>query len=179
MCGGSGSQTSNTVSKFEPPDYTVQPWKDYVSNATNLAGKGLPIYTGQTVAPISQQAQVGIPMLTSLATQGSPLYNSAQTNLTATEQGMFADPYATAANPYIGRNPALNAMENSIAQRMSDAYGAGTAAQMAAAQARSGAFGGSAAQQADALANRSFGDSLGHVPATPFSRSADGRCRRP
>src|SRR6266404_9180545 len=120
--GGSGSQTSNTVSEFKPPSFTQQPWQDYISNAGQLGQAGLPIYTGQTVAPLSQQAQLGTNMLTSQATQGSPLYDSAQTNLTGTLQGNFMDPYATAANPYIGNNPYLAQLISGTNQRMTDAY---------------------------------------------------------
>lgn len=172
MSGG-GSQTSNTVSEFKPPDYTTGPggWPDYVQNAINLTGQGLPIYTGQTVAPLSQQSQVGTGMLTSLATQGSPVYDQAETNLTGTLRGDFANPYATTANPYAGNNPYLDQMAQNVTSRMANAYGSGTAAQMAAAQARAGAFGGSAAQEADTNANRAFGDSLGQTLSNMYGQN--------
>lgn len=146
-CCSGGSSTSNTVSEFKPPSYTQQPWENLVNNAVTQAGQGLPIYTGQTVAPLSQQAQVGIGQLTSGATQGTPLGNQGSTNLIGTLAGMFSDPYATAANPYIGQNPYLNAMIQKSNQDITDAYGRGTAAQTDAAFARSGAYGGSAYDQ--------------------------------
>jgi hypothetical protein len=145
--------TSNTVQKFEPPEYTTQPWQDYMNNAIGLQQQGLPIYTGQTVAPISQQAQIGSNMLTSMATQGTPLYNAGQTNLTGTLQGDFMNPYATAANPYIGNNPYMQQMIGQSNQNITDAFSRGTAAQTDRAAAMAHAFGGSGqleAQQANA-----------------------------
>jgi hypothetical protein len=152
MMGG-GESTSNTVSEFKPPEYTREPWQNLVANATQLAGQGMPIYTGQTVAPLSQQSQAGIGQLTSLATQGSPLYNAGQTNLTGTLQGDFMNPYATAANPYIGNNPYLQQMIEQSNQGITDAFSRGTAAQTDRAAAMAHAFGGSGqleAQQANA-----------------------------
>ncbi len=158
--GGGGDSTSNTVSRFEPPEYTRQPWQDYVSNASNLAGQGMPVYTGQTVAPLSQQGQVGIGQLTSLATQGSPLQNSANTNLIGTLQGDFTDPYATAANPYIGNNPYLQQMIGQSNQNITDAFSRGTAAQTDAAAARAHAYGGSGWQEAQQANQEALGRTL-------------------
>lgn len=159
--GSGGSQVSNTVSEFKPPAITQPGWQNYVNNATGLAGQGLPVYTGQTVAPLSQQSQVGIGQLTSLATQGSPLYNSAQTNLIGTLQGDFGNPYATTANPYSGmNNPQLQQMIDQSNQRITDAYSRGVAAQTDRAAAMGGAFGGSAQQEAQQLNQRALGDTL-------------------
>jgi hypothetical protein len=149
MSGG-GSNTSNTVSEFKPPDYTQQPWQNYVANAGTLSAQGLPIYTGQTVAPLSQQGQVGVGQLTSLATQGSPLYDTAQTSLQGMLQGDFSNPYATAANPYIGNNSYIQQLVDQSNQQLAQNYARGTAAQTDAAAAREGAYGGSGEQEAQA-----------------------------
>ena len=158
--GGGGDTTSNSVSRFEPPSYTQQPWQDYVANAGALGQQGLPVYTGQTVAPLSQQSQAGIGQLTSLATQGSPLYNTAQTNLIGTLQGDFMNPYATAANPYIGNNPYLQQMIGQSNQNITDAFSRGTAAQTDAAAARAGAYGGSGWQEAQQANQEALGRTL-------------------
>jgi len=146
--GGGGSTTQNTVAQFTPPSYTVAPWQNYVSNATNLAGQGLPVYTGQTVAGPSQQQQLGTNMLSSLATQGSPLQNAGQAGLTDILQGGGANPYAAVDNPYIGNNQALDQYVNQSNQQLANAYATGTGAEMSAKQAMGGAYGGSAAEEA-------------------------------
>lgn len=150
MSGG-GNTTSTTTAKFEPPDYTVQPWQDFVSNASNLTSQGLPIYTGQTVAPLSQQGQVGIGQLTSLATQGSPLYDTAQNSLQAMLRGDFSNPYATAANPYIGNNPYMQQLVGQSNQQITDAAARGQMAQTDASAAMQGAYGGSGYQEQQAV----------------------------
>ncbi len=150
MSGGGGSQTSNTVSEFKPPDFTQQPWQNLVSNASNLSAQGLPIYTGQTVAPISQQGQVGIGQLTSLATQGSPLYDTAQTNLQGMLNGNAINPYATEANPYMGSNPYIQQLVGQSNQQIADNAARGQMAQTDSAAAQAGAFGGSAYQEQQA-----------------------------
>ena len=142
MSGG-GSQTSNSVSQFSPPSYTQQPWQNLVSNASALDASGMPVYTGQTVAPISQQQQIGTGMLTSLATQGSPLYDTAQTSLQGMLNGNAVNPYATVANPYMGDNANIDQLVNESNQQLSQNYASGTAAQTDAAAAREGAYGGS------------------------------------
>lgn len=162
MCMSSeGTNTSNSVSKFEPPAFTQPGWEQYVANAQNLAGQGMPVYTGQTVAPISQQGQLGIGQLTSLATQGSPLYNTAQTNLQGTLSGDFMDPYATAANPYIGQNPYLDSMVNSSNQQIAQNFARGTAAQTDAAAAREHGYGGSGYQEAQDRNASTLGNLIG------------------
>ncbi len=136
MSGGGSGSTSNTVSEFKPPSYTQAPWENLVNQGNGLAISGLPVYTGQTVAPISQQSQVGIPMLTSLATQGSPLYDSAQGNLIDQLTGRNV-------NPYVGNNPYLQSMLNASNQDISDVYTKATAPQLSGSMAKQGAFGGS------------------------------------
>ena len=95
MSGGGGE--TNTVSKFEPPDYTVEPWKQYVSNVQSLTSGDMPRYQGQTVAPMTQQHMTGQNMLMNLATNGTAAGNAAQSQLYNTMQGAFDDPRARIA----------------------------------------------------------------------------------
>lgn len=145
---GGGTNTSNTVAQFTPPSYTVAPWQNYTSTATGLDSQGLPIYTGQTVAAPSQQQQVGTDQLTSLATQGNPFMDTASATMQDMLQGNNANPYATAANPYIGNNQALDQYVNLSNQQLSNSFADTTAAQTDAKDAMAGAYGGSAAQEA-------------------------------
>jgi len=50
---GGGSQTSNSVSEFKPPDYTQPGWQDYLNSASQLAQSPQQQYMGQKVAGIN------------------------------------------------------------------------------------------------------------------------------
>lgn len=146
MSGGGGE--TNTVSKFEPPDYTVEPWKQYVSNVQSLTSGDMPRYQGQTVAPMTQQHMTGQNMLMNLATNGTAAGNAAQSQLYNTMQGAFDDPYATTLNPYAGMNPYLSGVIDQSNAKIADAYARGTAAQLDRAHALSRTFGSTGQQEA-------------------------------
>lgn len=98
MSGGGGE--TNTVSEFKPPDYTQQPWEQYLSNAQTLTGQDVPRYQGQTVAPMNQQQMTAMNMLNNLAVNGTPTQGAANSMIYNTAMGGFDDPYATTLNPY-------------------------------------------------------------------------------
>lgn len=154
--GGGGSQSTN---KFTPPDYTTQPWQDYLSSAAALQGNALTPYQGQTVANLTPQTGAGLQMLTDYTTQGTPDQAAAQATLLQQMQGNM-NPYATAANPYMGNNPYLQDMVKNSNDLISHNFATGTAANTDAAAARSGAFGGSGWQQTTADNSRTLAGSL-------------------
>ena len=138
--GGGGSASTN---EFKPPSYTQPGWQNYLSGAENLASQGLPQYQGEVVAPLNQMTTAGLQQLSDFTQQGTPervaggqaIVNAAQGNM---------NPYAAAANPYMGNNPYLSQMIDTSNAKIADRYRSGTAAQNDASFARSGAFGGSA-----------------------------------
>lgn len=135
MSGG-GSTSTN---EFKPPAYTQQGWKDYLTQAQQLAGGGITPYQGQTVSPLSPQTGVGLQMLTDYATQGTP-------ERAAGGQAIVRAATGQAANPYAGINPYLSQMIESSNAKIADAYRRGTGAQTDAMFGRGGAYGGSAWQ---------------------------------
>lgn len=117
--GGPGEQ--NTVSKFEPPDYTIEPWKQYVSNVGDLTSKEMPRYQGQTVAPMTAQHMTGQNMLMNLAVNGTPTGAAANSMNFNTLMGAFDNPYATTLNPY-DQNAFTDQVINRANQKTLDAY---------------------------------------------------------
>jgi hypothetical protein len=141
--GGGGGDQSN---EFKPPEYTVQGWKDYLSNAQSIAQGGLQPYGGQTVADLTPMTGGGLQMLSNYAMNGTPERSAAGAALIQQMQG-GANPYATMANPYAGDNPYLQSMLQNSNDLIAQNFAKGTAAQTDSAAARSGAFGGSAYNQ--------------------------------
>lgn len=119
--GGGGGET-NTVSKFEPPDYTVEPWKQYVSQAGELAGQETPRYEGMTVAPMSQEHVLGAGMLGNLALNGTPAGMAGRSQIYNTAMGAFDDPYATTLNPLAGENAFNEGVINRANKLSTDAF---------------------------------------------------------
>lgn len=141
--GGGGQQSSN---EFKPPGYTEQGWKDYLSNAQDLSGKGLSPYGGQTVANMSPMQAQGLQMLSDYATQGTPERGATGRAVMRATAGEM-NPYAAQANPYMGENPYLSKMIDTSNAKIADQYGRVTAPGLNASMARAGAFGGSQWQQ--------------------------------
>lgn len=141
--GGGGTQTS----RWEPPDYTKQPWQDYIARAGEMLAGGLQPYGGQTVANFSPMLGGGLQMLTDYAMQGTPERAAGGAAILNATQGNM-NPYATVANPFMGGNPYLDQMINASNAKITDQYKRGVAAQTDAAAARAGAYGGSGYQEA-------------------------------
>jgi hypothetical protein len=117
-----------------------------LNQANSVAWRPYP-YPDQQVSPLNQQQTQGLQMAQDRAIAGSPVQNAANQNLLDTSSGKYLD---------IGTNPAWAPM----AQRITDSYRTGTAAQTDAAAARANALGGSGYNQQMELNQRALGDSL-------------------
>ena len=138
--GGGGDTTTNTVSKFEPPSYTVGGWQDFLSGAEKMTQQPYEQYGGMTVAPWNGTQDAAAGLVANSALTGAPDMNTARASNMATSQGQFlGNPYATDqyVNQQIGSNADLLRQNYAqVAQPANDA-----------AMARAGAFGGSGAEQ--------------------------------
>lgn len=159
MSGGGGNTT--TTQKFEAPDFTIQPFKDYLNNVIQTApGVAGAVYQGQTVAPQSVESQVAGNMASSLAQYGSPLTATAYGQLQNTAAGNNINPYATMGNAYAGDNPYLQSVIDKTNNDITNQFKAGTAAQTDSQAALQGAYGGSSWQQQQQANAKNLADSL-------------------
>jgi hypothetical protein len=162
MCMSStGTNTSNTTSKFEPPSYTTRnpdgtsplgpgtTWEEFLQRGGDIASKyatdpGL-IYgnKGQPlVAQMSDLQNKAANGIYGLASQGSQGEGLSQAYIQSMLQGKQQN--IQPLNPYMGSSPEFEDMLKASNKDITDAYGRGTAAQTDASAARSGAYGGSA-----------------------------------
>lgn len=168
MSGG-GSNETNTVSEFKPPEYTVPGWKSYVDQATNLANQwnqNPAIYQGPRVAPLVQEQIDAIGGMRGMALPmtGDPEYFKQRT--TAANDQLIS----TLTGQYLGGNGPRNAYSGNSAQfedmlanqrkSAEKSFARGTAAQTDAAMARKGAYGGSAYNELTAANNQALNESL-------------------
>lgn len=147
--GGQSGSTQSQSSNKSLPDW-AQPFAvEGLHTAVNATMRGNPAnpYPQQQISPLTSQQNQGLQMAQDRAIAGSPVMNAAKSNLTDTLNGKYLD---------IGTNPAWQPM----AQRITDAYSTGTAAQTDAAAARANAFGGSAYGEQLGYNQRGLGDSL-------------------
>lgn len=159
MSGGGGNTT--TTQKFEAPDFTIQPFKDYLNNVIQQApGVASAVYQGQTVAPQSVESQVAGNMASSLAQYGSPLTATAYGQLQNTAAGNNINPYATMGNAYAGDNPYLQSVIDKTNNDITNQFRAGTAAQTDSQAALQGAYGGSSWMQQQQANAKNLADSL-------------------
>ena len=166
-----GSQEANTVSKYEPPEWTIPKWQEAVDRAydiSNVYGSGKDLsWQGGFASPLVQEQIDAIGGLRGMAmptfmNQEKSWYQDAAKNNTlmnalAGSEGGMQNPYGGATNPY------LEQMIGATRQNMTDAYGRGTAAQTDAAAARQGAYGGSAYNELTSANNKAFGEALGSM----------------
>lgn len=144
--GGGGTQT--TVSKSEMPAWAAPHASDLLNHAAQYTfPRTSNPFPNQQISPLNSQQNMGLQMAQNRAIQGSPVMNASQQNLGDTLNGKYLD---------IGSNPAWQPM----AQRITDAYSTGTAAQTDASAARANALGGSAYGEQVGLNQRGLGDSL-------------------
>jgi hypothetical protein len=158
MCMSStGTTTSNSTSKFEPPSYTTDgtlgpgtTWQEYLQRGGEIASKyGTDpslIYGNSKdqpmVAQMSTLQNAAANGMYGLAAEGGQ--NEGQSNaflrsmLDGSMQNVQPD------NPYMGNSPEFEKMLAASNQDITDSFARGTAAQTDGAAARSGAFGGSA-----------------------------------
>lgn len=92
---GQGTQTSTTKNVNEPPEFIKPYLQQGVQDLTNLynANPTAPAYyPGQTVAPFSSTTEGALSALETRGANGSPLTDSAKTQLTDTIDGKYLDP---------------------------------------------------------------------------------------
>lgn len=126
MSGGGGE--TNTVSKFEPPEWAAEKFPEYLNQAWSLTQDALPRYQGQVVAPMTQQHMTGQNMLANLAVNGSPVGKAANSMAYNTLMGGFDNPYATTLNPFGGESRYVSDVINNANKKTTDAYGQALAA---------------------------------------------------
>lgn len=140
----------------------VQPyWQQFVNNMQGLTSSPIPVYQGPQVAPWNSGQATALGLAYNQATQGTPAWNAAQSQIVNQAGNTPFDPYATQLNPYMGTNPYTQSVIDATNQNMAEAYKDGTAAQTDASMARQGAYGGSGYNELTALNNKAFGQALG------------------
>jgi hypothetical protein len=168
MSGG-GSNETNTVSKFEPPDWTDPTWKQYLSQATNIANEwnqDPAVYQGPRVAPLVQEQIDAIGGMRGMALPmtNDPAYfqkrtDAANNQLIGTLNGEYMGGMGP-RNAYSGNSPQFEEMLANQRKSAEQSFARGTAAQTDAAMARKGAYGGSAYNELTAANNKALNDSL-------------------
>lgn len=173
--GGGGEQ--NTVSKFEPPDWTRGEFPEYIARAKQIANDWATnpnlVYgnNGQRlVAPLVQEQ---IDAIGGLRGMGMGLFGNPQTMqdersaehnayMQAMGGGMAQGP--SQANAFMGvNNPYLDKAIAKNADDMATAYSHGTQAQRMASSARARAMGGTADAEMAAIQDKQLADSIGSM----------------
>lgn len=153
---------TSTVNTQTQTQGWLQPyWQQYVKNMQGLTSSPVPVYNGPQVAPWNPGQSTALGLAYNQATQGTPAWNAAQSQIVNQAGNMPVNPYATQLNPYMGVDPYTQSVINNTNQNMTQAYQNGTAAQTDAAMAQQGAYGGSGYNELTALNNKAFGQALG------------------
>lgn len=152
--GGNTTSTGTTITKNEPPAY-IQPYSIQLADrAASLSNRAYTPYTGEQVAPLTSQHQIGMGMTQNRAMNGDATFNAANIQARNTlnggylGQGAYQNAMAGVNNPYL--NDVVANTNADIVRTFQNS----TMPQTDASFARSGAFGGSAWQQANAENNR-------------------------
>lgn len=147
-----GNQGDDTVTTQQQLPSFLQPYAPlYAQMGFDLSQMPYNPYPYETVAGFSQDQQAAMDAVRQRAAAGSPVVNAAQQQALSTINGDYLNPQS---NPYLQQTYDL------AANRMTDAYSRGTAAQTDANFARAGAFGGSAWNERQQANEQSLGDSL-------------------
>ena len=160
LLGGSSSGDQTTTTQQQLPDFLQQYAPSYAQAGWNLFNQPYQAYPNETVAPFAQDQESAMDMVRQQATgQQNPLYGASQQQTMDTINGNYLNPQT---NPYLQQTYDL------AADRMTDAFSRGTAAQTDAAFAQQGAFGGSAWDEKQQANATSLGDSLAGLGANIF-----------
>lgn len=160
LLGESSSGDQTTTSQQQLPDFLQQYAPSYAQAGWNLFNQPYQAYPYETVAPFAQDQESAMDMVRQQATgEQNPLYNASQQQTLNTINGDYLNP---STNPY------LQQTYDQAADRMTDAFSRGTAAQTDSAFARSGAFGGSAWNEAQQANQTALGDSLAGLAANMY-----------
>ena len=170
MSGGGGSSsggTSTTITKNEPPEW-IKPYSiALMQRGAAVSDRPYEAYGQQRLAGIDPYQQMSMDLTAARALSGSPLNQAASQNVLNTLNGQ-----------YMNSNPYLDQMFNTSAQRVTDAYRQGTAAQTDAAAARGRNLGGSAYQQQVESNQRGLGDSLAALSAQTYGQNYENERNR-
>lgn len=142
--GGGESTTSQNIPDELKPLATA-----YTESAIDLSNQPYNPYDGQRYEDFNLAQTTGLDMVAERALGGDALTNAGYQNVADTLSGQYMN-----ANPY------LDQMYDTAADKVTDAYRTGTAAQTDAGFARAGNLGGSAYQQQVEMNQRGLGDSL-------------------
>jgi len=152
-----GSQTSNSVSEFKPPDYTQPGWQDYLTSAAQLAQSPQQQYMGQKVAGINGQQYQAQMFGTDRALYGAPDLNAGRGAATDVASGMYFN-----NSPWTNAQYTNNVIQDN-ANTMTNAFNKTTQPQTAAAYALGGAYGGSNYNQAQAANEGALQNQIGQM----------------
>lgn len=111
------------------------------------------------IAPRPDETTAGLNRLTNRATQGSPITNAAQQNLTDTLSGKYLSPDS---------NPYLSGMYDAASRQMMQKYNEAVVPQVNADFSRAGAFGGSAHELFKAQQARDLQQGLGDMASQMY-----------
>lgn len=153
----SGGTTNNSVAEYKPPDYTVDPWKQYIQGVEQYTQTPYQQYGGMQVAPINDIQQQGINLIQDRALNGAPDLNAGRGAAMNIANGAYFN-----NNPWLS-NDYTNQVINDNANVMANAFARGTAAQTDAQFARAGAYGGSAYQDQQAANATGLNNSIGQM----------------
>jgi hypothetical protein len=187
MCGGGGSGGSGTQ-KFDWNENIAPYWAQALSWGDALTDpSGFGAYKpnpNQRIAGLNNDQQTAFQQVRNINSMtASPIdaMNAANYQTQDTLNGQYlsgagADPYAAAANPYMGNSPQFQSLVGTGLQDLAQAYQDGTAADTTKMFNLSGAFGGSAHQKAVANNEAGLGKTMTNylqgMQNDQFNRSA-------
>lgn len=154
--GGGGTSTTNQ----EIPEELKPLATEYTKQAMALSNQPWQGYSGQRFADMNGLQGAGLGMAADRAMNGSAVMNAGQQNVMDTLNGN-----------YLNGNPYLDQMFGNAANRITDAYSRGTAAQTDAAAARSRNYGGSAWQEQTQANQQGLGDSLSSLASNIYGQN--------
>lgn len=156
--GGGGKTTSSTIA--QAPKYLKPYIVDMMGRADGLSDRPYQAYSGEQVAPLNAQHQLGMNMVKNRAQNGDPTFNAANTQTRNTLSGNFLGQGAYRNEMAGMNNPFLDQVINNTNSDITRSFTNSTMPQTDASMARAGAFGGSAWQQANAENNRQMAAEL-------------------
>ena len=141
----------------------LQPYAPlYAQQGYNLSQAPYNPYPFETVAPFTQDQNAAMDMVRQRSMSGSPVVNAAQQQTLNTINGDYLNPQT---------NPYLQQTFDTAADRVTDAFSRGTAAQTDSRFAQSHGYGGSAWNEAQQANQTALGDSLGGLAANIFGNN--------
>jgi len=156
------SGDDEVTQRQELPSF-LQPYAPiYAQMGYNLSQAPFNPYPYETVAPFTQDQNAAMDMVRQRSMAGSPVVNAAQQQTLNTINGDYLNP---STNPY------LQQTFDQAANRVTDAFSRGAAAQTDARFARAGAFGGSAWNEMQGANQQALGDSLAGLGANIFGNN--------